>query len=177
VGHVARMGQMKKAHSGDTRYTRFRYSCFCISTLLFQYYEEHLSYLRPNFKACYLRQNFSRFTRKCDAYDKLSIREYWRQFNIKMVIVIRFPFYAFSLYAAICRNATPVYNECHQYSFSRKTFRRPPVLDSSRSVLGPVAGFCEYGNEAPGFSKRWEIFLAVWVTVSFWRRSLLRGIR
>jgi hypothetical protein len=32
-----------------------------------------------------------------------------------MVIVIHFPFYAFSLYVVIQRNTTPVYNESHQY--------------------------------------------------------------
>jgi hypothetical protein len=64
-------------------------------------------YPRPNFKAYYLRQIFSGLIGLCDADDKLCIKEFWRQFNIKMAIVIRFPFYAFSIYAAICRIAPP----------------------------------------------------------------------
>jgi hypothetical protein len=50
---------------------------------------------------------------QCGEDDRLGIKEFWQQFNIKMTIVIRSPFYAFSLYAAIHRNATPVYNESH----------------------------------------------------------------
>jgi hypothetical protein len=74
-----------------------------------------ISYPRPNFKAYFLRRTFSRLIRECDADDKLSIKEFWRQFNIKMATVMRFLFYAFSLYAAIDRNAPPVYNERHLY--------------------------------------------------------------
>jgi hypothetical protein len=48
-----------------------------------------------------------RLIRECDADVKLGIKEFWRQFNIKMAIVIRFPFYAFSIYAAIRRNEPP----------------------------------------------------------------------
>jgi hypothetical protein len=43
-----------------------------------------ISYTRPNFKVCYLRRNVSRLIREYDADDKLSIREFWLQFNIKM---------------------------------------------------------------------------------------------
>jgi hypothetical protein len=53
--------------------------------------------------------------RECDADDTLSIKEFWLQFNIKMAIVIRFPFHAFSVYAATRRNATPVCDESHLY--------------------------------------------------------------
>jgi hypothetical protein len=45
-----------------------------------------------------------------------SIRKLWLQLDIKMGIVIRFPFYAFSVYVAIRRNAGTVYNESHLYS-------------------------------------------------------------
>jgi hypothetical protein len=49
-------------------------------------------------------------SRKCDADDKLSVKEFWRQFDIKMYVVIRFP-----LYAATRRNAAPVCNKSHLY--------------------------------------------------------------
>jgi hypothetical protein len=110
-------------------YLRFYFSIMRIisilSAVLFQYYEEHqypihcfisvlwgasISYPRPNFKAYFPRRTFSRLIRECDAHDKLRIKEFWRQY-INMAIVICFPFYAFSLYAAIRKNATPVYNE------------------------------------------------------------------
>jgi hypothetical protein len=93
-----------------TCYTRFRYPRFRISTVLFQ-----ISYPRPNFKAYYLRLTFSRLIRECDANNKRSIDEFWSQFNTKMAIVIRFPFYAFSLHAVIRWIATPVYDERHSY--------------------------------------------------------------
>jgi hypothetical protein len=75
-----------------------------------------ISYLKPNLKAYYLHQTFTMLIRECDADDKLSIREFWRQFNIKMAIVIRFPFYAFLIYAAIRRNVTPVHKESPVYN-------------------------------------------------------------
>jgi hypothetical protein len=78
-------------------------------------WEASIFYPRPNFKAYYLRRTFSRLSRECDADDKLCIKEFWRQCNIKMAIVILFPFYAFSIHAAICRNANPVYKESHLY--------------------------------------------------------------
>jgi hypothetical protein len=78
--------------------------------------EASISYPLPNFKAYYLRRAFSTLTRECDADDKLSITEFWRQFNIKMAIVMRLPFYEFSLYAAIRRNATSAYNESLHFS-------------------------------------------------------------
>jgi hypothetical protein len=88
-----------------------------IHTVLFQCYEKHQYPIRGiNFKTYYLRRTFSRLIRECDVDNKLGIREFWRQFNIKMAIVIRFPFYAFSLYAAIHRNATPAENESRMYT-------------------------------------------------------------
>jgi hypothetical protein len=45
---------------------------------------------RPNFKACCLHRLFSRLITKCDAGDKLSIREFWRQFHIRMDVVTHF---------------------------------------------------------------------------------------
>jgi hypothetical protein len=69
-------------------------------------------YSRPNFKAYYLRRTFSRLISECDADDKLSTNEFWRQFKIKMADVNVSSFLRFKyLYAAIGRNATPVYNE------------------------------------------------------------------
>jgi hypothetical protein len=44
--------------------------------------------------------------------------EFWRQFNIKMSIVVRLPFYAISIqliYSAIRMNTTPVHNKSHLY--------------------------------------------------------------
>jgi hypothetical protein len=41
------------------------------------------------------------------------MEEFWRQFNIKIAIVIRFPLYAFSTNAAIRKNATLVYKQSH----------------------------------------------------------------
>jgi hypothetical protein len=100
--------------TGDSRYIRFRDPRFCISAVLFQYYKEHQYPIRGQIlKPIYLRRNFFRLIRECDADDKLSIKEFWRQFNIKVAIVIRFPFYAFSLYMAIRRNAISVHNEGH----------------------------------------------------------------
>jgi hypothetical protein len=42
--------------------------------------------------------------------DKLTIREIWRQFNIKIAIILLFSFYTFSIYWAISRSGTAVYN-------------------------------------------------------------------
>lgn len=46
----------------------------------------------------------------------MSIAEFWRQFNIKMATFYIFPSYAFSVYEAIRKNTTPVYNESHIYT-------------------------------------------------------------
>jgi hypothetical protein len=43
----------------------------------------------------------------------LASKNFGVTFNIKMATVIRLPFYAFSLYAATRRNATPVDNDSH----------------------------------------------------------------
>jgi hypothetical protein len=50
---------------------------------------------------------------ECDADDKFSVKEFRRQFNIKMAVVVRFLFYAFSMYAAIRGDAVSVTNKCH----------------------------------------------------------------
>jgi hypothetical protein len=42
---------------------------------------------------------------------KISNKEFWHQFKIKMVTVIYFLFYVFLLHTAIHKNATHVYNE------------------------------------------------------------------
>jgi hypothetical protein len=49
-----------------------------------------ISNLMPNLKAYYLLRTFSRLIRECGAHDKLSIKTFWRQFNIEMAIVMRF---------------------------------------------------------------------------------------
>jgi hypothetical protein len=46
-----------------------------------------VSYPLPKFEAYFLRRTFTRLIKECDADDKICIKEYWRQFNIKMVIV------------------------------------------------------------------------------------------
>jgi hypothetical protein len=73
--------------TGDSRYTRFHYPRFRISAVLFQCYEEYLSYPRLNFKVYYLRRNFSQLIRESDAYVNLGIKEFWHQLNIKMAIM------------------------------------------------------------------------------------------
>jgi hypothetical protein len=78
--------------TGDSHYTRFRCPRFCISAFLFQCYKEHQYPIRGQILK---RRTFSRLIRECDADDKLSIKEFWSQFNNKMTIVIRFTFYAF----------------------------------------------------------------------------------
>jgi hypothetical protein len=65
----------------------------------------NIPYPRPTFKAYYLRLTFSSLIRECDTDDKLCIKEFWRQFNTKTAIYVRFPFYAYSLHAVITRNA------------------------------------------------------------------------
>jgi hypothetical protein len=54
-------------------------------------------------------------------YDKLSIREFFLQFNIKMAVVTRFPLQSFSLYATVRKNAGVVFNDSQLY--------QPAVLD------------------------------------------------
>jgi hypothetical protein len=70
--------EVSQPNKGDSHYTPFRHPRFRISAVLFQYHEEHQYPTRPNFKAYYLRRTFSRLIRKCDADDKLSIKEFWR---------------------------------------------------------------------------------------------------
>jgi hypothetical protein len=52
---------------------------------------------------------------------KFSIREFWHRFNIRMMIVIHLPFYAFSVYMAIHRNATPMFNESRVFEYDAHT--------------------------------------------------------
>jgi hypothetical protein len=98
-------------------YTRFLYPRFRLFAALFQCHEEHQYAIRGQILepiTC-VEPSPRLPIRECDADDKLSIQEFWRQFNIKMAIVIRYTFYAFSIYAAIRKNATPVYNESRVY--------------------------------------------------------------
>jgi hypothetical protein len=91
----------------SSRYTRFRDSCFRISAALFQYPEEHPYPIRGQILKpvnCVER----------DADDEFNYREFCHQFNIKGQL-LRFPFYALSVHAAISRKAT-VYNKNHWYS-------------------------------------------------------------
>jgi hypothetical protein len=48
-------------------------------------------------------------------------------------------------------------------------------LHSSGSGYGPLGGYCEHSNEPSG-SVKGEKFLNSLVTVSFSRRTLLRGV-
>jgi hypothetical protein len=47
---------------------------------------------RSNLKAYHHYCNLPRLIWECDADDKVGIKEFWRQFNIKMTVVIRLPF-------------------------------------------------------------------------------------
>lgn len=61
---------------------------------------------QPIFKASNLLQAFH------DMQDnKLSIKQFWHLFNIKMLIIIYFPFYITPTYKAISMNATSTYNK------------------------------------------------------------------
>jgi hypothetical protein len=62
---------------------------------------------RLNFKAQYIRRIFSRPIRQCVADGKQSIREFWCQLNVRLTVVIRYPFYTFALYATICSSQPP----------------------------------------------------------------------
>jgi hypothetical protein len=93
---------------------------------------------------------------ECDADDKLTIKEFWRQFNVKMAIVIRFPFYAFSIYAAIRKNATVVYNVRRVLYILRQGYpnfsmceKHETLLNTSRATL---LKYCDstYINEESG---------------------------
>jgi hypothetical protein len=98
-----------------------------------------ISYPRPNFKAYYLCRTFSRLIRECDAHDKLSIEEFWRQVNIKMAIVM-FPVSRVLLYATVRRNANPAYNESHLYFVTYgHILTSESHLYSVYSMLGPAA--------------------------------------
>jgi hypothetical protein len=56
-----------------------------------------MSYPWLNFKARFLLRTFSRLVRKCDAYFKISIKEFICQFNIKITIIIFPVLLAFAL--------------------------------------------------------------------------------
>jgi hypothetical protein len=71
--------------TGDSRYTRFCYQRFRISAVLFQQHEEHQYTTRGQILK---RRTFSRLIRECDADVKISIKQFWRQFNTKMAIPV-----------------------------------------------------------------------------------------
>jgi hypothetical protein len=91
-------------NTGDSRYTRFRCPLFRNPRFYFSIMRSSNILSAAKFQS--ERRTFSRLIRECDTDDKFGINKFWRQFNIKMANVIRFPFYAFSLYAAIRRTQT-----------------------------------------------------------------------
>jgi hypothetical protein len=100
-----------------TRYTRLRYPRFRISAVLFQCHGDHQYLIRGHGRSCRAvplscARSFTDSSRHFDSADH----------RLRPVMVHHsenqrtcFPFYAFSVYAAISRNATPAYNESHLY--------------------------------------------------------------
>jgi hypothetical protein len=97
--------QYRLLYSGESRYTRFRYSPFRISALLFQYYDEHQYPIRGHGRSC--RACPMSCARSCtdsphhfdSGYYKLRPDMEYHSENSRAFI--RLPFYAFSVYAAI----------------------------------------------------------------------------
>jgi hypothetical protein len=85
-------------------------------SILWQFCEKCQSSKRGQILVCCLRQT-SRFIIKYDADDEVNIRELSHEFNIKMSNVTRYPFYRFSSYSAIHRNATTVDEANHVSHF------------------------------------------------------------
>jgi hypothetical protein len=71
-----------------------------------------VSYPRQNFKASYLRLTFSWLIMECDADDELSFKEFWRQFNIRLAIVM-LPVLRVFIIRGDSQERSPVYNEGH----------------------------------------------------------------
>jgi hypothetical protein len=100
---------------GDSRYTRFRYPRFRISAVLFQFCEEHQYPIRGqilNPITCVepspgLSWNVMQMIGLASNNSGASLTSKWR--------LLCFQIYASPIYEAICRNATPVYNESHLY--------------------------------------------------------------
>jgi len=49
-------------------------------------------------------------------------------------------------------------------------------LDSAGSGKGPVAGFCEHGDEPSGSINKAGYCSTSWVTMSFWKNILQHGV-
>jgi hypothetical protein len=88
-----------------------------LSAVLFQYHEEHqypiLGQILKPVTDCV--EPSAGLSGNVMQMISLESKNSGASFNIKMAIVISFPFYAFSLYAAIRRNTDPVYNESRLY--------------------------------------------------------------
>jgi hypothetical protein len=49
-------------------------------------------------------------------------------------------------------------------------------MDSAGTRYGPLVGFCEHGNESSGSIKKAGYYLTSWVTISFSKNMLHRGV-
>jgi hypothetical protein len=97
---------MNLNNTSDSSYTRFCCPRFRISAVLFRYHEHQYPIRGQILKLITCVETFPGLSG--NVMQIIS----WHQFNIKMTIVMRFPFYAFRY---IHRNATPVYNESRLY--------------------------------------------------------------
>jgi hypothetical protein len=87
-----------------TRYTRFRYQHFRIYAVIFQCREHHQYRIRGHSRSC----RAVSLTRSIILTPRTTNKGFsWWVTKKILSHVIRFPFYAFSIHAAICRKATP----------------------------------------------------------------------
>jgi hypothetical protein len=95
---------------------RFSYPRFRMSAVLFQYHEEHQNRIRGQVRSCRggPLSCARSFTDSPHHFDSADYKKKGLSWCITQKIhrhVKRFSFYAFSIHAAIHRNATPEYNE------------------------------------------------------------------
>jgi hypothetical protein len=134
-------------YTGDCPYTRFQYPRLSISVILFLCCEEHQYPIRGQILNVIIEPSPGLSAEVTQMY-QLSIDELWRQFHIKMAIVIRLQVYALSLYAEICRKSIPAYNESHLYGNMSSYICNPTILHHHMAVqpksgLGlPFFGVC-----------------------------------
>jgi hypothetical protein len=97
-----------------TCYKRFRSPRFRISAVLFQYHEEHQYPIHDHGRSCRAGQlrsarSFTDSSHHFDSgYCRLRPPMVYHSENSRALKL--FSFYVFSIYTAICRNATPAYN-------------------------------------------------------------------
>jgi hypothetical protein len=108
--------------TGDSRYTRFHSPCFRTSAVLFQYHEKHQYLIRGQILVSGTcvepSPGLSGDVMQIISLLQRILAPVWHQNGC----CYTFPFYAFSIYAAISSNATPVYKESHLYSFFVSSF-------------------------------------------------------